>query len=85
MHMATLMEKDVLIEVVAGANAVLLYRLSDEEIESNEDLMVLGELRRKIYSSSPEELDFDGIVKEVKNIKQQYQNRPIRSDLIRAA
>lgn len=79
--MATLMEKDALIEFVAGAKAVLLYRVPFDEVEENKDLRALGSLRNKIYRSDEAELDFDEIAKQVREIKSRYENLPICEDM----
>lgn len=74
--MATLMEKDVLIEVVAGALAIISKRLTIDEKEQNPDRTKLIELRSNIYSSTPEQLDYQAIIDEVGSIKSKYENLP---------
>lgn len=75
--MATLMEKDVLIEVVAGALAIISKRLTIDEKEQNPDRTKLIELRSNIYSSTPEQLDYQAIIDEVNLMKEKYRNLPI--------
>ena len=72
--MATLMEKDVLIEVVAGALAIISKRLTIDEKEQNPDRTKLIELRSNIYSSTPVQLDYQAIIDEVGSIKSKYEN-----------
>ena len=70
------MEKDVLIEVVAGALAIISKRLTIDEKEQNPDRTKLIELRSNIYSSTPEQLDYQAIIDEVGSIKSKYENFP---------
>ena len=74
--MATLMEKDVLIEFVATASATMLSRLHRAELEESEDIKYLANLRMTIYRSKPEKLDFDDIVKNVRTIINRYKDLP---------
>ncbi|MDO5073161.1 MAG: hypothetical protein Q4D63_02035 [Neisseria animaloris] len=78
--MATIMEKDVLIEAVSGVLAMISKRV---EIDApyTEDQKRFSELRRTIYSSNPEELDFEAIVTECRAARAKYKNVPIRESL----
>jgi len=74
--MCTLMEKDVLIDILAEAIAFVAYR--EQEGEDTTESIRLMEIRDFIYSSSPEKIDFDKIQKEINELKKPYLNEPIR-------
>lgn len=74
--MCTLMEKDVLIDILAEAIAFVAYR--EQEGEDTTESIRLMEIRDFIYSSSPEKKDFDKIQKEINELKKPYLNEPIR-------
>ena len=74
--MCTLMEKDVLIDILAEAIAFVAYR--EQEGEDTTESIRLMEIRDFIYSSSPEKIDFDKIQKEINELKKTYLNEPIR-------
>lgn len=74
--MCTLMEKDVLIDILAEAIAFVAYR--EQEVEDTTESIRLMEIRDFIYSSSPEKIDFDKIPKEINELKKPYLNEPIR-------
>ena len=57
--------KRLLIEVAAGALAIISKRLTIDEKEQNPDRTKLIELRSNIYSSTPEQLDYQAIIDEV--------------------
>lgn len=74
--MCTLMEKDLLIDILAEAIAFVAYR--EQEGEDTTESIRLMEIRDFIYSSSPEKIDFDKIQKEINELKKPYLNEPIR-------
>lgn len=74
--MCTLMEKDVLIDILAEAIAFVAYR--EQEGEDTTESIRLMEIRDFIYSSSPEKIDFDKIQKEINELKKPYLNEPLR-------
>ena len=71
--MATIMEKDVLIEVVSSNLALISRQFSIEELENNKDRERLIQIRKFLYSSFPHEIDYEKILSECKSIKQKYQ------------
>lgn len=70
--MATIMEKDVLIEAIAEAKAVSINKHLSEFEESKR----LGELRSYVYKSLPENLDFDSMVNEILSLKGALESLP---------
>lgn len=63
--MATLMEKDVLLELVAGAIALI----KDTNKEDTHHKDTLKNIREKLYITPCEEIDFNSFVKSINNIK----------------
>ena len=78
--MATLMEKDVLIEAVAGVLAMIDAR-RPHLAPYNEDQKRVTSLLNVIYGTKPEDLDFEEIVSEIKSTRVKYQDMPIRESL----
>ena len=76
--MATLMEKDVLIEVVAYTQAIIIKR-TEPNAPRNEDQRFLSNLRDYIYSTAPDKIDYQKTLDDVKNIKEKYKDLPIHS------
>ena len=66
--MATLMQKDVLLE---GESQALGYIYSVDF--DSEEVDVLLEMRKTIYRSEPEELDFDVMITYIKNVIEKYK------------
>lgn len=66
--MATLMQKDVLLE---GVSQALGYIYSVDF--DSEEVDVLLEMRKTIYRSEPEELDFDEMITYIKNVIEKYK------------
>ena len=73
--MATIMEKDVLIEVVASGLALISrkFKYNLEYLNNNEDHNRLTEIRNYLYSTFSDEIDYEKILSECKAIKQKYQ------------
>lgn len=63
--MATLMEKDVLLELVSGAIALT----KDISQENKQHKNTLKNIREELYITPCEEIDFDNFVKNINNIK----------------
>lgn len=76
--MATLMEKDVLIEVVANAMATISKRKDPTE-PRNEDQLFLSNLRDELYSKEHDKIDYQQALDKVKVIREKYINLPIHS------
>ena len=72
--MCTLMQKDVLIELIATAQADLSKRL---ELPLNDDQIYLSRLRSEIYRSEPDALDFQLLSTQVKQISDKYRSLPL--------
>lgn len=71
--MATLMEKDVLIEVVAGALASISRKTDDiEEYKNNVDRNRLLEIRYFLYDTFPHEIDYQKVLTECLDIEKKY-------------
>lgn len=66
--MATLMQKDVLLEGVFQALGYA-HRANADEAAINE----LRELKEKLYSSKPEDLDFQEIISYIKENIEKYK------------
>jgi len=76
--MATLMEKDVLIEAVAQVQAIISRRTAPNA-PRNDDQCFLSDLREELYSSDPDEIDYQKKIDEVIKIKNKYDDLPIHS------
>lgn len=74
--MCTLMQKDSLIHLVAEAQATLTLRI-DPQAPFSDDELRLGEIHNFIYDSSPDDIDFDNVSKEIMSIDSKYKNLPI--------
>lgn len=62
--MATLMEKDVLIETVSG--------IFSEIMNNQEALLELSKIRDELYSTSYKDIDYDQVICELKEITLKY-------------
>lgn len=69
--MCTLMQKDVLIELIASTQADLSKVL---ELPLNEDQLFLSRLRGEVYRSEPEKIDFDVVSNQVKEVGAKYHS-----------
>ncbi len=69
--MATLMQKDVLIELIATIQAKFALSLGVENL--NKDQLFLAELRNFIYRTEPKSLDYPSISQSIHQISKQYQ------------
>lgn len=74
--MCTLMQKDVLIELIADARATISLRTSPQ-MPRNADQSFLSELRSRVYRTAHNDLDFEGLVEQVNKIKSKYAHQPI--------
>ena len=72
--MATLMEKDVLIEKVAAVLALIARNIPVEQLRELEDSKRLSALLRKINRTDEAELNFSDIVQQCNEIKAHYVN-----------
>lgn len=76
--MATIMQKDVLIEVVAYTQAIISKRTAPNA-PRNEDQRFLSNLRDYLYSTASDKIDYQKTLDDVKNIKEKYKDLPIHS------
>ena len=76
--MATIMQKDVLIEVVAYTQTIISKRTAPNA-PRNEDQRFLSNLRDYLYSTAPDKIDYQKTLDDVKNIKEKYKDLPIHS------
>ena len=76
--MATIMQKDVLIEVVAYTQAIISKRTAPNA-PRNEDQRFLSNLRDYLYSTAPDKIDYQKTLDDVKNIKEKYKDLSIHS------
>lgn len=74
--MCTLMEKDVLIELVAGTLATLGLRVVNPT-DGNDEQKTLGKLRNYLYSIHPEEINFKEVLTEIQSIEAKYKDLPL--------
>ncbi|NEN76088.1 hypothetical protein F9B74_07105 [Pelistega sp. NLN82] len=70
--MATVMEKDVLLNFVARVLAKVTVIVGSEE-PPHQDRVALARIRNFLYKSYPEALDFEVILDEIKCIESKYQ------------
>lgn len=71
--MATLMEKDVLIEVAGSVLAFVRTEFGDiEEYKNNADRNRLLEIRDFLYNTFPHEIDYQKVLTECQTIKKKY-------------
>ncbi|MDX9814406.1 MAG: hypothetical protein WC144_01525 [Sulfurimonas sp.] len=66
--MATEMEKDVLIEYVGGAIALLI-----KKDKSNQNIQYLKDLEDEIYATSHKDLDYEKIADDIKEMRKPYE------------
>ena len=71
--MATLVEKEVLIEIIGSVVASVAYTVDDD----NQDVLALLRLRGELYRMDPEEVDYKkeiAFIKEKKAILESISN-----------
>lgn len=68
--MATLMEKDAMIEIVNGTIA----RLTTMKINDDSTRQTLYNLNSALLENPPEIFDFEGTIKMVKSLMAKYEN-----------
>lgn len=66
--MATLMQKDVLLEGVFQALGYVINKNPNSK-----DRKLLLELKERIYCSAPEELDFNEMIQYIKQVIEKYK------------
>lgn len=68
--MSTLMQKDVLLELISTVQAKLSQEVEDEDFL--DELLYLVKLRHQIYQSLPSDLDYLSLARSVKDIANKY-------------
>lgn len=72
--MATLMQKDVLLEMTFLINARIFYAKNKiNESERKNDLIWIGAKENAYYSTDESQLDFDIELSELKSLKAKYE------------
>ncbi|MDY5420459.1 MAG: hypothetical protein SPJ83_01955 [Helicobacter sp.] len=66
--MATIVQKDVLIEAIAQVQGYLLRSLPSSD-SMNDDELFLCELRKKIYNTHHDKLDYESLLADIVKIK----------------
>lgn len=66
--MATIVQKDVLIEAIAQVQGYLLRSLPSSD-PMNDDELFLCELREKIYNTHHDKLDYESLLVDIVKIK----------------
>lgn len=72
--MATIEQKNVLIEAIAQVQAILAKRLP---LPLNEDQIFLCRMRDEIYSKHYDFLDYEPMINEVLKIRDKYIDLPL--------
>lgn len=67
--MATLMEKDSLINTISQTLGLIVIQTGSR----NEDSTILAQLRNKLYALNPEEIDYEEISKLVREKFNKYK------------
>lgn len=75
--MATLMEKDSLINALAYAGSIVLLRLEEDSAEFQENLDLLSNKRNYFYDTPPEEIPFKREAAEIKALIAKYEHLPL--------
>ena len=73
--MATLMEKDVLMEAVSGVGALICKKV-EVDLEFNEDQKALHKLHFKLSRQTPEQIDYRATMDYCKGLRAKYEPLP---------
>lgn len=72
--MATLMEKDVLLEIIANGLGTISRKLNyKEHLNPNPDCDRLIEIRNNLYRTFPPEINYQKVLSECKSIQRKYE------------
>lgn len=77
--MATLMEKERLLNLIAYAESIVLLRVAPADLRDRLTRF-LGEQRSWILAVAPEAIDINAIAPAIQDIIEQYKNHPVLSD-----
>ncbi|MBZ7987961.1 hypothetical protein [Campylobacter canadensis] len=67
--MATIMEKDVLLEYASFG-----YLIDDETEEGEQDLNKMHEIKEYLYDTNYIDIDYESIKEKIKILRQKYEN-----------
>ena len=70
--MATLMEKDIVIEAVSGVGALISKKV-EVDLDFNEDQKTLHKLHFKLSRQTPEQIDYRGLMDYCKELRAKYE------------
>lgn len=72
--MATLMQKDVLLEMAANVRGNIFYNKANvQESEEIADRQFISDKRNFFYSTNPADLDYESELKSLQQLKQKYE------------
>ncbi len=74
--MATLMEKDVLVEAIAGLRALMSKKTDNEDPLFEADRVHFSVLLGKVRLSNPNDLDTDALITEINTARSKYKAMP---------
>lgn len=78
--MATLMEKDIVLEAVSGVSALISKKVEQPDPYSfNDDEKELHKLRFQLSRLSHEKIDFQAIVSRCKELRAKYEPMPFNA------
>lgn len=72
--MATLMQKDVLIEMAATTRGIIFHSEKFSTQQRDQDTQFVLNNRDRIYSTLENQLNYEEELKKLKEIKQKYEN-----------
>ena len=75
--MATIMEKDVLLEYVSFG-----WLIKDDTPQSREDLHRMGQLWREILDTPYEEIDYWAMVERIKKLRSKYEKQQVEINTV---
>ncbi|WP_267523093.1 hypothetical protein [Campylobacter sp. MG1] len=67
--MATIMEKDVLLEYASFG-----YLIDDETLDGEQDLIKMHEIKEYLYDTNYADIDYESTKEQIKKLRQKYEN-----------
>ncbi len=75
--MATLMEKDIVMEAVSGVGALICKKVEKADpYDFNDDQKALHKLHFKLSRQKPEEIDYEALMGYCKGLRAKYDPLP---------
>ena len=74
--MATIIEKDSLINLISYAESIIILRVEPSD-ERDEIASFLNKQKRWMYSVSPEEIDIEAEAPKIQEIIEKYKDYPL--------